>query len=598
MKKNFTILLIFLLIFFSANIFESSAQIYVAPDGDDNNAGTLQQPYQTIEKALTVIQLGDTIYLRGGIYTGLVFPIGLNLNGTENNRYYLFAYQQERPVLDFSTQPVSGSYRGIMLRGSYWHIKGIDIMRAGDNGMFVSGSYNIIEFCSFYENHDTGLQLGGGASHNRIINCDSYYNSDPGQGNADGFAPKLDVGVNNYFYGCRAWQNSDDGWDGYLRGANNVSTIIEYSWCFANGYLKDGSPSNGNGNGYKMGGGDNGNSLNLAHNYTIKNSLAFDNRVKGYDQNNNRGSMTLHNNSAYRNGTNYSIPGFINAVETAEVINCVALGSTGSLNNHVVQLTNSWHPQFTVTVDDFISIDTTGARGPRQPNGLLPDIDFMKLALGSDLIDAGTDVGLPFDGSAPDLGAYEYGWVVPVELASFSASISGSDILLKWTTATEVNNLGFEVQKKFNDNEFRTISFVTGAGTITEKKEYNFIDKNVSSGIISYRLKQIDLDGTFSLSDEVQVNLILPGEFSLQQNYPNPFNPATSITFSLLEAGNVSLKVYNIIGEIAATVINNELMEPGSYKFSIDLQGLSSGTYIYVLTQGEKVLSKKMILMK
>ena len=84
------------------------------------------------------------------------------------------------------------------------------------------------------------------------------------------FAAKLDVGTNNYFYGCRAWQNSDDGWDGYLRESNNVTTIVENSWCFNNGYRKNGTPSNGNGNGYKMGGGDNGNSLNLAHDFTLK----------------------------------------------------------------------------------------------------------------------------------------------------------------------------------------------------------------------------------------------------------------------------------------------------------------------------------------
>jgi hypothetical protein len=122
--------------------------------------------------------------------------------------------------------------------------------------MYIGGSNNIIEFCAFYENYDSGLQLGSGASNNQIINCDSYYNADIGQGNADGFSPKLDVGTGNYFYGCRSWQNSDDGYDGYLRPANDVTTTYDSCWCFKNGYLKSGGVSSGDGNGFKTGGSD------------------------------------------------------------------------------------------------------------------------------------------------------------------------------------------------------------------------------------------------------------------------------------------------------------------------------------------------------
>ena len=230
-----------------------SAQIFVASDGNDTNSGTIDYPLKSISSAVSKAQAGDTIYVRGGIYS-LSFTISISKSGSQNNMYHLFAYQNERPLLDFSSMPVSSSNRGIKLSGSYWYVKGIDVKGAGDNGMNMSGSNNIVEFCSFYENSDTGLQMGGGASNNQIINCDSYFNEDPGQGNADGFAGKLNVGTNNYFYGCRSWQNSDDGWDGYLRGADDVSTTIENCWCFANGYLKNGSRSSGNGNGYKMGG--------------------------------------------------------------------------------------------------------------------------------------------------------------------------------------------------------------------------------------------------------------------------------------------------------------------------------------------------------
>lgn len=382
------------------------AQLYVSPSGSDLNPGTFELPFRNLSKAVSLAGPDTLIYLRGGIYFDSL-TIRLNKTGQADKRIKVWAYPGEFPILDFSKQTVASSSRGIQISHNYWHLKGIEVRNAGDNGIYISGWYNLVENCSIHDCKDTGLQIGGGGSNNQIINCDSYFNSDPSEGNADGFAAKLDVGTNNYFYGCRAWQNSDDGWDGYLREANNVTTIVENSWCFNNGYRKNGTPSTGNGNGYKMGGGDNGNSLNLAHKFILKNSLAFDNRVKGFDQNNNRGSMTIYNCSAYRNGTNYSIPSFINSGETATVTNCVSLGTAGSLNANIVQLTNSWHTPFVVTNADFISIDTTGVRGARKPDGSLPDITFLHLADGSDLIDAGTIVGLPFNGIAPDLGAFE-----------------------------------------------------------------------------------------------------------------------------------------------------------------------------------------------
>jgi len=313
--------------------------------------------------------------LRGGIYFDSL-SIRLNKTGQLDKPIKIWAYPGELPIIDFSKQTISSSSRGIQISHNYWHLKGIEVRNAGDNGIYISGWYNTVENCTIHDCKDTGLQLGGGASNNKIINCDSYFNVDPSQGNADGFAPKLDVGTNNYFYGCRAWQNSDDGWDGYMRGNNDVSTTLENCWCFMNGYLKGGSPSNGNGNGYKMGGSDD---KTLMHNFTLKNCIAFDNRVKGFDQNNNKGSMTLYNCSGYRNGKNYSISSELNTGKTATIINGVALGDYGSLGSFVVQQTNGWQSPFVVTNDDFILIDTTGVRAPRKPDGSLPDINFCVL---------------------------------------------------------------------------------------------------------------------------------------------------------------------------------------------------------------------------
>lgn len=387
------------------------AQKYIATDGDDANPGTIVQPFKTISKAVSVATPGDTIYVRGGNYAlTSTITITAAQSGVESQLITLTAFQDEIPLLDFSAQ-ASGA-KGISLRSNYWHIRGLQIKGAGDNGMEINfGSNNIIENCAFFENRDSGLQLSNGSANNRIINCDSYFNADPPDyADADGFAPKLTVGSGNYFYGCRAWGNVDDGWDGYLRGADNVTTTLENCWTWGNGYLKDGTDpgSQANGNGFKMGGGDNSNSAQLMHHAILINCVAFDNKNKGFDQNNNVGSMTLLNCTGYGNReANYRIQRALNPGQTLTVKNCVSFAGQVQLGSFAVQAANSWMTPFVVTAEDFLSLDPALAAAPRNVDGSLPEMEFMHLAAGSDLIDAGVDLGLPFKGSAPDLGAFE-----------------------------------------------------------------------------------------------------------------------------------------------------------------------------------------------
>jgi hypothetical protein len=491
-RKQTILLAVLLTLILSAQAFAQPKTYFVATDGISSNTGlSIDQPLDKISTALSKMAAGDTIYVRGGTYITTA-QISLSTNGTDSlHRSNLIAYPGERPILDFSsmgTPNVSGSTDGIRVTARYWYIKGLDIKGAQHNGLALNGgSYDIVENCAFYENRNSGLQIGNNGSYNKIINCDAYYNRDSTSssydGNADGFSPKLDVGTGNYFYGCRSWQNSDDGWDGYMRPSDNVFTTLENCWCFMNGYKKDGTVGTGNGNGFKMGGGDTSNKDSLRHNMTLINCLSFDNKVKGFDQNNDRGSMTMYNCTGYRNGTyNFSVPGKIRMTSTVTIENCISLASNG-VNLTIggvatpILATNSWPDASTyptavtsATDADFVSLDTSGVRGSRKPDGSLPDITFMHLAPGSQFINAGTNLGFSYNGSAPDLGCFESDY--PTSVASTGdMKISGFQLfqnypnpfnpstVITFSVAKQgaaklkvVNILGQEIAVLFNGN--------------------------------------------------------------------------------------------------------------------------------------------------
>jgi hypothetical protein len=355
--------------------------------------------------ALESAKAGSTIYIRGGTYY-FGETITLNQSGSKSKNIYLRNYpaDDERPMLDFSAMSESGSNRGLKLQGDYWHIYGIDVRKAGDNCLYITGSNNLIEFSTFSECADTGVQLAKGASDNLIKNVDSYYNADSSLENADGFAAKLDVGDGNKFYGCRAWNNLDDGFDGYLRGANNVTTTYENTWVIRNGYLKDGSLGAGDGNGFKTGGSDD---KDLKHNAVFINTIAAGNAVDGYDHNSNRGKVTIYNAIAHDNGRNINFSSK-NQASKLTIKNTISIGGSNSLKASSTDIeANSWQDGRSAEESDFVSMDIDELLKPRKADGSLPDVKYFKLVDDSDLIDAGVDVGLPYNGSAPDIGAFE-----------------------------------------------------------------------------------------------------------------------------------------------------------------------------------------------
>jgi len=190
--------------------------------------------------------------------------------------------------------------------------------------------------------------------------------------------------------------------------------------------------------------------------------------------------------------------------------------------------------------------------------------------------------------------------IVPVELLAFTASINNSDVQLLWSTASELNNRGFEIERSINDpNNFVTIGFVDGKGSSTEINYYSFTDKPQLSGVnqLYYRLKQVDFDGTFTYSDVINISYDVPVEFVLSQNFPNPFNPLTRISFFIPKESFVSLKVYDFLGREVSTLVY-EMRTVGSYELSFDASNLPSGTYFYTLIADNYSSTKKMILLK
>ena len=198
---------------------------------------------------------------------------------------------------------------------------------------------------------------------------------------------------------------------------------------------------------------------------------------------------------------------------------------------------------------------------------------------------------------------------LPVELTSFTASVNGTDVNLNWETATEVNNYGFEVERlssdagesSFNSHssslEFETIGFVQGNGNSNSPQDYSFVDKPIGGTKYKYRLKQIDNDGNYEYSKEIEAELEAPKEFFLAQNYPNPFNPSTAIKFSLPVDEMVNLTVYNALGEKVATLINH-VKKAGNYEVNFDASAISTGAYFYRLEAGKNTSVKKMLLIK
>ena len=199
--------------------------------------------------------------------------------------------------------------------------------------------------------------------------------------------------------------------------------------------------------------------------------------------------------------------------------------------------------------------------------------------------------------------AFSFEAITPVELQLFTATTKDDQVDLEWTTSTETNNSGFEVEREVSSkpssagNNWERIGFVKGNGTTTQRHYYSYNDKNLEPGNYNYRLNQIDYDGSSHYSKIAYAEVIGLNQFELYQNYPNPFNPTTTISYYLPKNANIKLNVYNVLGQKVAELINGYQTE-GKHHIEFDAGKLSSGVYFYKLQTGDYISIKKMAVAK
>lgn len=406
---------------------------YVSPSGSDSAAGSQGAPWATIAHAQSVAQPGDTVYFRGGTYaysrankscasrTDRVDAITLDKSGSSGSPISYLAYPGERPVFNFSGMTsVDCRIKGFDVTGSRIRLGGLEVtgVRQNNNlnheswGVWVSGSDNTFEQLNLHNNMGPGLfiQDGGG---NLVLNCDSHDNYDPLTSNgagesADGFGAHISANhPGNVFRGDRAWYNSDDGFD-LINAFSSVT--IENSWAWKNGYIPQTGTAAGNGNGFKAGG-YGGTYVPNGVKHTVRNSVAFDNRSSGFYANHHTVADDFFNNTGYDNHPDFNMLGVSSsgtAIGIGTLRNNIAYGGTLTSNMSGTNAAyNTWNLGVTLSNSQFQSVSTSGWDAPRQSDGSLPSLPYLHLAPNSTLIDKGSNVGLPYHGSAPDLGAFE-----------------------------------------------------------------------------------------------------------------------------------------------------------------------------------------------
>jgi hypothetical protein len=550
MKKT----LILLFLYVSLTI--SGATYYVAPNGSDSNTGMLASPFFTLNKAWTVVAAGDIIYMRGGTYHyGTTMNSLTGKSGTSGNTIKVWAYPGEYPVIDYAGVALTGQKIALRLNSiSYVHFKGFRIANMAQENTsnaqphYAVILYNDVSNCIFEQievDHigGTGFTIADRCNNNLFLNCDSHHHADPYStepyGMSDGFesgSHGVNTSTNNTFKNCRAWSNSDDGWD--FRQADGVYTV-DGCWSFRNGFIPGTSTTGGNGDGYKLGGMTNGPTTAILR--TIKNSLAFENRATGITPEPDYNSSTtfgldVMNCTTYKNardlGEGINTGNYNNYTRVRNTIAYANINSNVYMQGGAVHDHNSWDIPIKVTDADFLSVNSSGTDGPRQSDGSLPITNFLHLAAGSALIDVGVNVGLAYAGKAPDLGAFESGSSAPPPPPPVApAPVIG---------VTVVQNVTPSLLEMTYDLALNIASPAPSAYTVL----VNGVATTVSTVAITGSKVQLSLSAAIKFGDIILVSYIKPATNPLQSTAGG-----TAIAFSSRATTN------NLVAPPAPTTI-------------------------------------------
>lgn len=429
------IMFIILSIFLCFSLAGSCTDYYISTTGNNTTGdGSIGNPWATPMKAWSVMTASDDLFVRGGTYEFTVQQVLTGLNGTSGDLIKIWAYQSESPIFTRNATTYTGTspyaeYRGIIFIGNYVHWKGIEVMGYDQVDAFIVGGIRgydiqncIFELMNCHHNGGPGIIMEGANSGNLFLNSDFHHNysSFDGGGNADGlqiFYTDLG-GQTNTIRGCRAWWNSDDGFDVF---ENGTYVMIDSCWAWYNGYIPDTFTPAGNGEGYKYGSlFDFGSTFHSTFLRTTQNSIAVYNLQTGFHQEEADCKMIFYNNFSGWNG----VAGFQFDYTTNNAHTFTNNVSYGNVNRQTVLSTNTtsttnsasgtgnlggWTDD--VSDADFLSVTFSSATlsGSRQSNGTLPTVPFIHLLGTSSLVSAGTNVSLPGWKNPPDRGAFQFG---------------------------------------------------------------------------------------------------------------------------------------------------------------------------------------------
>ena len=547
------------------SLISSATTYYVSTTGSNNNNGSISAPFASINKAWSVVSAGDIIYVRGGTYTYAMMgqTVLSGKSGTSGNLITISNYPGENPVLNFSSSTFSSQVIGIWVHdANYIHLKGIRVTSITQPGNGSAVQYGLLLYDNasncIFEQIETdhiggwGVHISDYCNNNLFLNCDSHHNSDryssDSWGGADGFQSNSwnqgagQTSTGNIFRGCRAWMNSDDGWD--LRRADGVWTL-ENCWSFWNGYQPgqrtgdaDVMSIAGDGMGLKFG-------TNFSANTTAikkiaKSCLIFENAHTGIDLWTDGGyywsGYTIYNCTVYKNGeVGFGCSDASGASTTTLRNNISYANSKGDYLTSAAWLAhdhNNFDIPITVTNADFASVNSVGMDGPRQADGSLPVVSFLQLASGSRLIDAGVDVGIPYSGKLPDLGSLE------------NQTGSTTITVPLFTSGMVQNTTPSLLEMTYNITLANIVPAVSAFSV-----KVNSVVRTVSSVVISGSKVQLTLASPIVYGDAVTVAYTKPAA--------NPLQSASGGQAATISAQTVSNNVTSAIPVYVSSAVQN-----------------------------------------